>query len=84
MSEALPSADEFLAVARVVAPHGIRGEVRCEVITDFPERFKRTPRLFAGNAHKPIDVERSRVDRRVVLLKLNGVDSREDAEKMRG
>jgi len=84
MTETRPSADEYLAVARVVAPHGIRGEVRCQVITDFPERFERTPRLFAGNARQPVDVERSRVDRRVVLLKLNGVDTREDAEKMRG
>jgi 16S rRNA processing protein RimM len=84
MTENARPADEYLAVARVVAAHGIRGEVRCDVITDFPERFKRTRRLFAGNAHHAVEVERSRVERRVLLLKLAGVDTRDDAEKLRG
>ena len=29
----------FLTVGRVLKPWGIRGEVKVEVLTDFPERF---------------------------------------------
>ena len=28
-----------VTVARVVRPHGRRGEVACEILTDFPERL---------------------------------------------
>jgi 16S rRNA processing protein RimM len=67
-----------------VGSHGTRGEVRCQVITDFPERFKRTKRLFAGDDYTAYDVERSRLDRRGVVLKLAGVDDRPAAEQLRG
>jgi len=29
-----------VTVARVLRPHGRRGEVACEILTDFPQRFK--------------------------------------------
>lgn len=30
-----------MTVARILRPHGRRGEVACEILTDFPERFKK-------------------------------------------
>jgi 16S rRNA processing protein RimM len=30
-----------ITVARILRPHGIRGEVAAEILTDFPERLKR-------------------------------------------
>jgi len=77
-------ADDYLAVARVVAAHGIRGEVRCELITDFPDRLKRTPLLYRGETHLPVDVERARVEKNGAILKLSGVETRTDAEALRG
>ncbi|MBM2809564.1 MAG: ribosome maturation factor RimM [Chloroflexi bacterium] len=79
-----PGNDDYLAVARVVAAHGIRGEVRCEVITDFPERFRSTKRLFLGAAHTPVDVERARSQKGGLLLKFADVDTRNAAERLRG
>jgi 16S rRNA processing protein RimM len=32
---------ERITVARILRPHGIRGEVAAEVLTDFPEKLKR-------------------------------------------
>ena len=29
---------EYLAIARIVAPHGVHGEVRAAIFTEFPER----------------------------------------------
>ena len=29
-----------VTVARILRPHGRRGEVACEILTDFPQRFK--------------------------------------------
>lgn len=36
----------YLIVAQVMRPHGTQGEVGCEIITEFPERFRRTKRVF--------------------------------------
>ena len=75
---------DYLAVARVVAAHGIRGEVRCELITDFPDRLKRTKQLFRGEAHVPVELERVRLDKNAAIVKLSGVESRTEAERLRG
>ena len=32
--------EDLVAVAKVVKPRGIKGEVACELLTDFPERFE--------------------------------------------
>lgn len=80
----MDGSDAYLAVARIVAPHGIRGEVRSEVITDFPDRLKRTERLFRGEDHVPTALERVRIDKHGAILKLAGVESRDDAERLRG
>lgn len=41
-----------VTVARVVRPHGRRGEVACEILTDFPARLTRlsTAELWDGNS----------------------------------
>jgi 16S rRNA processing protein RimM len=77
--------DSFLAVARVAGAHGVRGELRCELLTDFPERLKHTHRLYSGESHTPLDVERARLQGgRAAILKISGIDSRNDAESLRG
>ena len=34
-----PFPPEFIAVGKILAPWGIKGELKVEVMTDFPERF---------------------------------------------
>lgn len=71
--EVVPS-DAFLIVARVLRAHGTRGELGCEIITEFPERFNTTKRVFmspptgpgnmeplAGVAPRPMPVTRARL-----------------------
>jgi 16S rRNA processing protein RimM len=43
----------LLTVARVLRPHGTRGEISCEVITEFPQRFRRTRRVFLSPPPEP-------------------------------
>ncbi|MDI6870331.1 MAG: ribosome maturation factor RimM [Bacillota bacterium] len=79
----------FVAIGEIVAPHGLRGEVRVLPLTDFPERFETTGRVLLGPpggepAGAPVAVERARRQGRLVLLKLAGVDSVEAAESLRG
>src|SRR5262249_54005035 len=84
-----PVAPEFLSIARVLAPHGIRGELKCAVLTDYPRRFATTRRVYlAGGGPSaarvgPLAVERARVQGHFVLLKLETIDRREAAERWR-
>jgi 16S rRNA processing protein RimM len=72
-----------VAIARVLAPHGIRGELKCAVLTDFPRRFASTERVYLGPQRQPFAVARSRLQGHFVLLKLEGLDSRDDADRWR-
>lgn len=69
-------------VAIIIAPHGVRGEVRVQPFTDFPERFQRGSVLWLEGA--PRRVEAGRWRGRDVYLKLEGVSSRTAAEALRG
>ena len=69
-------------VAQVLAPHGIRGELKCRVVTDFPkQRFRRgNTVLIDRQAHV---IQGARVQGGTVLLKLEDVADRDAAEALR-
>lgn len=69
-------------VGIIIAPHGVRGEVRVQPLTDFPERFRRGSVLWLEGA--PRRVEAGRWRGQDVYLKLEGVNSRTEAEALRG
>jgi 16S rRNA processing protein RimM len=73
---------EFLIVGRILAPWGIKGEVKVEVITDFPERFAPCNLVYLNS--RPFEIESSRPHKQFLLLKLAAIDSVEAAEKLRG
>ena len=76
------TAGEFLTVGRVLAPWGMKGEVKAEVMTEFPERFSPPGELYIEGC--PVTIERSRWQKGKVILKLVSVNTVEDAEKLRG
>ena len=71
--------DGWIIIGRVTAPHGVRGEIRVDILTDFPERFQILRRLYIGDTHAPHDVERVRFTPKGALLKLVGIDFRDTA-----
>lgn len=87
--EALPQkeADRFLAVARIVRPQGRRGEVVAEILTDFPQRFAELRRAYLENPAsqpQPVRVESVWPHKGRVVLKFSGVDSIDQANRLRG
>jgi len=74
----------YLAVGRVVRPHGVRGELRAKVLTDHPERLASVGILYVGEklrAHKVMGV---RQHQGVALIRLEGYEDRAAAEELRG
>ena len=73
----------YLAVGFLRRPHGLRGEIVMDLHTDFPERLKRGRKLLVSDEHTLMVVEGIREHQKGVLVKFNGVDTPEDAGKLR-
>jgi 16S rRNA processing protein RimM len=72
----------FIPIARVVAPWGIHGEVKVESMTDFSDRFACGNTVYLQEL--PVKIESSRLNDNLVILKISTIDSRNQAEEIRG
>jgi 16S rRNA processing protein RimM len=78
------SEPRYLAVGRVQRPHGVRGEVRMEILTDFPEKLAHRKTLYLGERHTPYALESVRLHHDLALVKLAEMDDRNAADALRG
>ena len=78
--------DDLVAVARVVRPRGLKGEVMAEMLTDFPERFEGLEKVTAilPNAGRlELKIEDHWFQNERLVLKFADHDSIESAERLR-
>lgn len=76
--------DGYIAIGRITAAHNLRGEVRVELHTDFPERFAKGVKIFVGSDLHETSIETARPHKLMLLVKIAGINSRTDAEQLRG
>ncbi len=76
----------YFAIGQIVGVHGIRGEVKVSLMTDFPERFRRGAKLYLGSmdAAAPVEIESARSHKGVMLVKFTSVPDRNAAELLQG
>lgn len=74
---------DLVKIGQITSPHGVRGEVRVYPLTDFPERFVNLRRVLLGDAARPIGVHFRGTVKNLVILELEGVTDRDQAEKLR-
>ena len=80
-------APERLVVGRIVKPHGVRGEVLVEVLSDAPDRYAPGARLEAGDPageRRPLTVRATRSDRGRSLVTFEEISDRDAADALRG
>lgn len=78
--------DELICIARIVRPHGIKGEVTAVLLTDFPERFEQMKEVQVKSSLGSVSslkLERFRFQKDRVLLKFIGYDDMNRAELLR-
>jgi 16S rRNA processing protein RimM len=76
-----------MLIGEITSPQGLKGEVRVFPHTDFPERFSELDRIGVQCGAEPVHVVKitnSHTVGRVIVLKLEGVETRDDAEGLRG
>jgi len=76
------SEQEFITVGKVLSPWGSRGELKIEVITDFPQRFAPAATVFLR--HQPVTLEGVQWHKGKAVIKLKDVDTITDAERLAG
>jgi 16S rRNA processing protein RimM len=70
-----------VAVGRVLAPSGLRGELKVQPLTDNPARLRPKSRLWAGK--QAVTIATSRTARGYVYLTFKGFHDRTSVEKFR-
>ncbi|MCC6826552.1 MAG: 16S rRNA processing protein RimM [Acidobacteria bacterium] len=77
---------DLVAVAKAVRPRGLKGELVCDLLTDFPERFEGLDNVTAvlPAGERPLTIESHWFQAGRIVLKFAGVDNVDSAEELRG
>jgi len=71
-----------VAIGRISSIHGIKGELRVMPLTDFPERFDAGVQVWLDGV--PLRVRRRRWQGKEMIVALEGIETRDAAEALRG
>lgn len=80
---------KYLVLGEILRPHGVRGEVRMRIITDYPERLHDLESLHLGKSPddpniESIQLNSVRFHKNYALLTVNGITDRNQADTLRG
>ena len=73
---------DYLIAGKILSPWGIKGELKVELMTDFPDRYVPGREVYVKG--EPFHIEASRWHKGFRLIKLAEVNSLQDAETLRG
>lgn len=73
----------YIECGKIVKPQGLKGEVKVYPWCDGPDFILGFKTLYLGKEKTPIKVKNGRVQKAMVILKLEGVNTVEDAQKLR-
>ncbi len=79
--------EELVAIAKIMKPRGLRGEVAADILTDFPERFEGLENViavFADGTRADLKIEDFWFQKDRIVLRFDGFASVEAANTLRG
>ena len=77
---------DWINIGFIRKPHGLKGYVRVEGLSDAPDRFGNLDRIgveLRDGRRESLEIERCRQDGNGWLMKFLGIDSTENAERLR-
>ncbi len=78
---------DWIDIGFIRKPHGLRGYVRVEGLTDAPDRFEDLDRIGVerkDGERETLEIERCSRDGNGWLMKFLGIDTTENAQRLRG
>lgn len=84
----MPANLDYLLVGEILRPHGLRGELRMRVLTDYPDRLPQLEYVYLTDSPDDAALDKRavnglRFNKNVALLSLAGCRNRNDAELLR-
>lgn len=78
--------EEFLRVGVITSVHGVHGEVKVFPTTDDADRFRVLKNAFLDTKQgkKQVEIGGVKFFKNMVILKIKGLDDRNEAEKLKG
>ncbi|MBR6046159.1 MAG: 16S rRNA processing protein RimM [Ruminococcus sp.] len=73
---------KYLEIGKIVSVFGLKGEVKVQPWCDSPDFLCEFDTLYYKSG-TPVEVERSRVQKNIVVMKIKGCDTVEEAQKLR-
>jgi 16S rRNA processing protein RimM len=80
----------YLVLGEILRPHGVRGELRVRLMTEYPERIAKLKTVYLADRPEPTKpptpyaVKGMRMNSGYGLLRLDGIDERNAADRLRG
>ena len=77
--------NKYLEIGQIVNTFGIKGEVKVNPFTEDSTKFERLHEILLEKSNKQntYEIENVKYHKNTVILKLKGVDTPEEAEKLR-
>ena len=77
---------EYLLIGEITKPQGVQGELKLRPITCDPWRFEDMDSAYVreGEGYRKVSIKVRKVNADAVYLRMEGVNTRNDAEEMRG
>ena len=73
---------EKILIGKITSAVGLKGEVKVYNYSDSADIYRETERILVGD--DSMKVQHVRTQKNMVILKLQGIENRDDAEKARG
>lgn len=77
-----PSEPEFITIGEILAPWGLRGQLKVRVLTDFPERFSPTSKVYINR--RLMTITDTIWQKANAIISLSDVSSTAEAKKLQG
>jgi len=77
---------DYFEIGHIDNTHALKGEMKVRNYSDNPKRFEELKSILVDirGEYKEFSIESVRYQKEIVLLKLKGVDTIEEAEKLKG
>lgn len=78
---------EYLTIGQLINTHGVKGELKATALTDNPDRFKELKWVYIQKQNETLEkykIAGVKFFKHFVILKFEGIDSIEAAEKLKG
>lgn len=75
---------QFLETGKITGTHGLRGEVRVQPWADSPAFLSEFDTLYLDGGAQKLEITSARVQKQMIIMKIKGVDTIDDADRLRG